>query len=219
MSEVGSDPNLQTAVQIRVDALSAVLGAHAGGLELRSASQKGTVNNIDASKVQIVNLPGDAKLTALLAGKTDILSGNGFYYAALARSKGADVGEFLYSDYGVPLLGYGIIANGKVLAEKPHIVRKVVAATIRGYQDAFNDIEGAVSSYLTVSGFNEDRALIVSIIRDFGKLVGSSGASGENIGWNSKANWQNTLKTLHGFAGLHDVKGPEDFYTNEFVPR
>jgi NitT/TauT family transport system substrate-binding protein len=171
-------------------------------------------NNIDASKVQIVNLPGDAKLTALLAGKTDIVSGNGFYYAALARSKGADVGEFLYSDYGVPLLGYGIIANGKVLAEKPDVARKLVAATVRGYREAFNDIEGAVSSYLTVSGLNEDRTLIASIIRDFAKLVGSSGANGEN-----GLNWQSTLKTLRSYAGLPEGKRPEEFYTNEFAPK
>jgi NitT/TauT family transport system substrate-binding protein len=174
-------------------------------------------NKIDPSKVEIVNLPGDAKLTALLAGKTDIVSGNAFYYAALARSKGADVGEFVYSDYGVPLLGYAIIANGNVLRAKPDLVREIVASTVRGYEHAFKDIDGAVSSYLAVSGLNEDRTLIASIIRDFGKLVESANTKGQKLGWNSEANWQSTLTTLHEYADMPGGKKLQDFYTNDFV--
>jgi hypothetical protein len=79
------------------------------------------------------------------------------------------------------------------------------------------DIDGAVSSYLAVSGLNEDRTLNASIIRDFGKLVESTNTKRQKLGWNSETNWQSTLATLHEYADAPGGKTLADFYTNDFA--
>ncbi|MGE0718146.1 MAG: ABC transporter substrate-binding protein [Alphaproteobacteria bacterium] len=176
-------------------------------------------NGIDAARINIVNLPGDAKFSTFVAGQTDAVAGNGFYWAALARAKGADVDQFVYGDYGVGLIGFGLVANTDVVKANPDLVRKFVAATLRGFKESFAAIEPAVDIYADMAQLGDDKQLAASIYRNFQALFDSPKSKGNPIGWNSPELWADTVALLRTYGGMADGKPVTDYYTNDFVPK
>jgi len=65
---------------------------------------------------------------------------------ALLQSRigaGTKLVRFAYSDAGLSYYGNGIVATDATIATNPDIVRRFVAATVRGMKDAFADPAGA----------------------------------------------------------------------------
>src|SRR5690606_2263982 len=70
------------------DLIGKRIGTTAGGSDAQILPAFFNKNGIEASQVTLVNLPGDAKLGALLTGQIDVVSGDGYYYIALAAERG-----------------------------------------------------------------------------------------------------------------------------------
>jgi NitT/TauT family transport system substrate-binding protein len=93
---------------------------------------------IDAQKVRWVVASSDALPGLLAAGKVPCVGqftvGEPMLRAQLAP---ANLVRFAYSDPGLSYYGNGIVASDTTIANKPDLVRRFVAATIRGMKDAF----------------------------------------------------------------------------------
>jgi NitT/TauT family transport system substrate-binding protein len=98
----------------------------------------------DASKVKWVVAGSDA-LPGLLAGKRVPCVGQFTVGAPLLTRQvaPAKLVRFAFADAGVSFYGNGIIATDTTIATKPDIVKRFVAATIRGMKDAFANPEEA----------------------------------------------------------------------------
>jgi NitT/TauT family transport system substrate-binding protein len=98
----------------------------------------------DAGKVKWIVAGSDA-LPGLLAGKRVPCVGQFTVGEPLLRMQVAPARlvRFAFADAGVSFYGNGIIATDNTIATKPEIVRRFVAATIRGMKDAFADPEEA----------------------------------------------------------------------------
>jgi NitT/TauT family transport system substrate-binding protein len=92
----------------------------------------------DAGKVRWVVAGSDA-LPGLLASNRVPCVGQFTVGEPLLRLQAAPAKlvRFAFADAGVSFYGNGIIATDTTIATKPDIVRRFVAATIRGMQDAF----------------------------------------------------------------------------------
>src|SRR5271166_1580982 len=92
----------------------------------------------DAGKVKWIVAGSDA-LPGLLASNRVPCVGQFTVGEPLLRMQAVPTGlvRFAFADVGVSFYGNGIIATDATVATKPDIVRRFVAATIRGMKDAF----------------------------------------------------------------------------------
>ena len=92
----------------------------------------------DASKVKWV-VAGSDSLPGLLASNRVPCVGQFTVGEPLLRMQAAPAKlvRFAFADAGVSFYGNGLIATDSTIATKPDIVRRFVAATIRGMKDAF----------------------------------------------------------------------------------
>src|SRR5258708_31711554 len=98
----------------------------------------------DANKVKWIVAGSDA-LPGLLAGNRVPCVGQFTVGEPLLRMQAAPAKlvRFAFADAGVSFYGNGIIATDSTIATKADIVRRCVAATIRGMKDAFANPEEA----------------------------------------------------------------------------
>jgi NitT/TauT family transport system substrate-binding protein len=98
----------------------------------------------DASRVKWIVAGSDA-LPGLLASNRVPCVGQFTVGEPLLRMQvaPAKLVRFAFADAGVTFYGNGIIATDATIATKPDLVRRFVAATIRGMKDAFADPEAA----------------------------------------------------------------------------
>jgi NitT/TauT family transport system substrate-binding protein len=176
-------------------------------------------NGIDKSKVQIVGMPGDAKLAALLTGQVDAFSGDNFFYLPQIKAKGKEGQALPYADYGVNLLGTGYVANRRFLEEKPDVVRRFVAASLRGLDYTFKNLEESMEIFLRVTRSTDLRESYRDIMSVWQTSFHTANTKGKPIGWQSDKDWEATLDILEKFGGMTGRKPAAEYFTNDFLPK
>jgi NitT/TauT family transport system substrate-binding protein len=89
---------------------------------------------IDKSK--LTEIPVKFDMTPLLAGDIDVWPGYLINEVLAAKEKGFDVNIVAPADYGIDLYADTLFTTEKMLKEKPDVVKKFVAATLRGWNAA-----------------------------------------------------------------------------------
>lgn len=176
-------------------------------------------NDIAMSDVQIVNLPGDAKLGALLSDQIDVVSGDGYYYQALAAERGIELDQLVFGDYQANSIGYGLIANEEFIANHPDRIKRFVAAALKGYEYTDANIDEAIDIYKDVSQTGQADETVRKVLTGFLDLI-KSGPDAENpySGRNEPEVWRSTIDILTRFGGLESEKDQQEYWTNELLP-
>lgn len=201
------------------DLIGKRIGSTAAGSDAQILPAFLEKNDIAMSDVQIVNLPGDAKLGALLSDQIDVVSGDGYYYQALAAERGIELDQLLFGDFQANSIGYGLIANETFLAEHPERVRKFVAATLKGYEYTDANFDEAIQIYKEVSRSGQAEETVRKVLAGYLDLIKSSRPEGAPFsGTNEPEVWEGTLEILSKYGGLSTDKSQQDFWTNEYLP-
>jgi NitT/TauT family transport system substrate-binding protein len=106
-------------------------------------------NGLDAGAVKWLTAKPALKDSLLLKGEADAVTGFPSTTVLFLKSQGVapeDVVVFRFVDYGVDLIGSGLVASESFLAQKPDVVKAFVRATIKGMRDALADPAKAVAS-------------------------------------------------------------------------
>jgi NitT/TauT family transport system substrate-binding protein len=106
---------------------------------------------IDASKVAIQYIEPKLREVLLAKHEVDAIPGQIFNAMLELKAKGvqeADVGSFLYRDYGLDLYGNGVAASPAFLKDHPDAVKGFIRATIKGVQDLARDPDLALKMTL-----------------------------------------------------------------------
>lgn len=91
----------------------------------------------------LTELPVKFDMTPLLTGQIDVWPGYVINEVLAAREKGFDVNVIWPSDFGIDLYADTLFTTEKVLREQPDLVRRFVAATLKGWKDAVEQPEDA----------------------------------------------------------------------------
>jgi NitT/TauT family transport system substrate-binding protein len=108
-------------------------------------------NNIDASKVTIMNVGFPVREPMLVAGDVDAITGFSFSsyinvkYSGIAQD---DIVVMLMSNYGLKLYGNAILVNPKFAAEKPEAVKAFLRAFNKAMKDTAANPADAIASVL-----------------------------------------------------------------------
>ncbi|MFL6114057.1 MAG: ABC transporter substrate-binding protein, partial [Catenulispora sp.] len=108
-------------------------------------------NGLAKEDVRVVDLDAASKISALAEGKVDAIMG--FFHdqgPTIENKTGKKVSYLLYSDWGMNLLGTGLVAGEDTMKNKKDLVRRMVKATQQSWAAAAKDIPGAVDAMVGV---------------------------------------------------------------------
>ena len=99
---------------------------------------------IDASKVKWTAVNSDAIAATLALGRADAVGYYTISEALLRKAIGSkELVILTYADAGLDFYSNGIIADEKLIASNPDLVKRFVTATLRGLRDSIADPEAA----------------------------------------------------------------------------
>jgi len=179
------------------------------------------INNIDASKVQWVNMTPPARAPSLFAGQVDAVvafATEGPTYAAKAKEAGKGWREILYADYGLDLYSNGLLARDDLIAQQPDRVKRWIEATMKGVAWSVEHPEEAVDIFIKHNpAVNKDQAR--AHFRIAVKHLMTDAAKRDGIGYMEPGKMRQTVETIaRYFADARDVP-LDDVYTNRFLPK
>jgi NitT/TauT family transport system substrate-binding protein len=173
--------------------------------------------------VKITNVPEGALVSSYLqgaGGAVGLLGGLDDKPAEIKANGGAQPVTFAYSDFGVNQVGYCIVANTKTVAEKPDLVKRFVAATIKSYKATEANPKAAIDSMADIVGgtmlSDESKAQALAVLNVTLSVLYSAANKNKELGLNVAADWDDMLKLMKTYNGLQTDKSATAFYTNAF---
>ena len=172
-------------------------------------------NGVDPAQVNLVNIDPAALVGALLQKQVDAILGGADFQAIQLLDRGAQLNQQYYRDNGIPTVGLAIIANDAYIAANADVLKRFVAASLRGWDAARNDPDAAAAAVVEqfVSG---DKAQILAQLKVDLQFVCAPGATA--LGAVPEANWQATYDLLTQYLELPKIVPVTDYYSTDFLP-
>ena len=156
-----------------------------------------------------------------LSGELDAASAMTYneYHVVLEQGvPESDLSVIDMNDEGVAMLEDNLFANSEWLADNKEVAAKFVRASIKGWQDAINDPEGAVDIIMAQSeAGSSTREHQLTMMQEVAKLVVPEGFDPANIGMIDKEMFQQTADIAHQFGVIKEPANVEEAYTDEIM--
>lgn len=172
-------------------------------------------NGLKETDMTLLNMPPTSMVPALLQGQVDAILGSMDAYQIQLEAQGAELDNFRFADFGVPTVSTSIFVADSFLKEQPDVVKKFVAASLKGWGFAIDNPEKTVQHLKTV--FPEVNAkLAASELAAITPLFCSGGA--KYLGKAEDSQWEKTQALLSEVGLLPAGQDPKSYYTNAFLP-
>ena len=176
------------------------------------------LNGVDTSKVQVVTVTGAARMTALLNRDAGFAAAYFPDSVPILRSKGAKIGFFKYSDYGVNVLSQGIAVNDSFRKEKPDTVRRLLRGISRSVLASIGNPDAAISALKKAAPLTvKNRKVALEVLGNALTLLHTENTKSKPLGWMAREDWKQTIDILKEFGGLKNPLPLDSYYTNELV--
>jgi NitT/TauT family transport system substrate-binding protein len=172
-------------------------------------------NNLKESDVNLINMPPTAMVPSLLQGQVDAILGSVDSYQIQLEAQGAQTDNYMFADHGVPTVSTSIFASDNYIKNNPEVVKKFIAASLKGWYFALDNPEKAVKDLKSV--FPEmNEKLATAELASIKPLLCSGGA--KYIGKAEDALWVKTQDLLSEVKLLPAGQDPKSYYTNAYLP-
>ncbi len=172
-------------------------------------------NNLKESDINMINMPVSSMVPALLQGQVDAVLGSIDAYQIQAESQGAQLDVFRFADNGVPTVSTSIFASNDYLKANPDVVKKFVAASLKGWAFAIDNPEQAVKDLKKV--FPEmNEKLAAAELAAIKPLFCSGGA--KFMGKAEEPHWAKSQELLAEVKLLPVGQDPKTYYTFDYLP-
>ncbi|WP_250469900.1 ABC transporter substrate-binding protein [Caballeronia sp. GAFFF2] len=172
-------------------------------------------NGLKESDVTLISMPVASMVPALLQGQVDAILGSMDSYQLQLEAQGAELVNFRFADYGVPTVSTSIFASNEYLKANPDLVKKFVAASLKGWSFAMDNPAKAVKDLKTVFP-NVNEKLATAELAAITPLFCSGGA--KSVGKAEDASWTRTQDLLAQVKLLPAGQNPKTYYTDDFLP-
>jgi len=215
-----SNPNAVMALKkANIKSVKDLVGKKVG---VPSASSQTTMlpllwkaNGIKEADVNTIDMPVASMVPALLQGQVDAVLGSIDAYQIQAESQGAQLDVYRFADYGVPTVSTSIFASNDYLKSNPDVVRKFVAASLKGWSFALDHPDQAVKDLKKV--FPElNEKLATAELAAITPLFCSGGA--KYIGKAEDALWSKSQDLLAEVKLLPAGQDARSYYSNDYLP-
>lgn len=176
---------------------------------------------IDMDKVQTVQLDPNAKNQVFLDGKVDVLPvyvNNELPQLRQVAEKDIDI--LVPGEWGFNTPANGIITHNDTIQNNPDLVRRVVAAVVKGYEYALEHPEEAVDAVIKRSDelASQPREVLLEQVQMTLDFIHSPGTEGMPIGYMDPEEWTAALDLMAETGALEERLPNETFFTNDFIP-
>jgi NitT/TauT family transport system substrate-binding protein len=172
-------------------------------------------NNLKESDVNMIDMPVASMVPALLQGQVDAVLGSIDAYQIQAESQGAQLDVYKFADHGVPTVSTSIFASNDYLKANPDLVKKFVAASLKGWSFALDHPDKAIKDVKQVFPETNEK-LATAELAAITPLFCSGGA--KYIGKAEDALWSKSQDLLAEVKLLPAGQDPKSYYTNEYLP-
>jgi NitT/TauT family transport system substrate-binding protein len=172
-------------------------------------------NNLKESDVNMIDMPVASMVPALLQGQVDAVLGSIDAYQIQAEAQGAQLDVYRFADHGVPTVSTSIFASNDYLKNNPDVVKKFVAASLKGWAFAIDNPAKAIQDLKKV--FPEmNEKLATAELAAITPLFCSGGA--KYIGKAEDTLWTKSQELLAEVKLLPAGQDPKTYYTNDYLP-
>ncbi|MBM3127697.1 MAG: ABC transporter substrate-binding protein [Chloroflexi bacterium] len=169
--------------------------------------------NIKESDVKTQDV-GFAQVAALSQGVVDAVAGYANNEPVQLRLQGKEVNVMRVADYS-RLVGIGLVTSEKMIAEKPHVVRGIVAALMRGVQYSIDNPSDALA--ITIQNIPEAGGTNLRTTDAVLKATIDLWKS-PHPGYVDPAAWAASYKFMKDAGFIKADFDVTKAYTNKFVP-
>ena len=173
---------------------------------------------VDPKTVTILNIDVNAMWTSYQAGQGDgVLSIPPFGMALVRATRPSS--SFLAADYGVPLLGYGLIAREETIAARGPVLAKVAQVIARAWTYIYDGHEE--EGVNAIAKMRPDVKLNHQVTRDaidfYRDYFYTADSRGKPLWLQQDKDWTDALKTQESAGLVKAGHRTDEFYTNEVV--
>ncbi len=169
------------------------------------------------SDLRKVSIDASAKTRMFMNGDVDAMIATGWAHAIFESVGGAR--GFVYSDFGMKMVGYSLVTSTELTAKNPDLVRRFVAATGKAWAEAKANPDAAVAALATrVKGHDDASHRHIDKV-EFAAAAGFMGPAvpGAPYGMQSEADWTATQATLQKYGVVKQSLPIDRYMTNAFV--
>ena len=157
---------------------------------------------------------GFNQVDLVAAGQQDIVVGYTANEPIQLHARGIPVTEIRVADY-VQLASNGILANEKIIAENPDLVRAFVGAFLKGLKDtidnpdeAFKISEAYIPNFADLDA-NVQKQILTTSIEQW---------KADRLGYSDPQAWENMQTVLLDMGLIPEKQDLNKAYTNEYIP-
>ena len=174
------------------------------------------LNKVDMTKIKINPIKG-ADLAHILNGSSDTMLAFSYIGEATLQKEGKKFNEIKLAEYGVSMYSLSLITTDKVVNERPDLVKRFVAATLKGWDYAVRHpqetVEALISLYPEMK--REDQLpQIYGVLA----LMQSNDTRKHGLGWQTQERWSDLQDLLYTMKLLENKIDIRDVYTTAFYP-
>src|SRR5437588_8499033 len=174
------------------------------------------INHIDIDKIQRIQMDASARSTQFLTRKIDVMS---VYLSnelpQLEKRAGIKFNLLSVSQFGLNLLGASMIVANAFAEQNPEMVKRLLRATAKGYQDSMAAPKEAARLMAKYMKVPEDPDVLEQQVQ--ATVVSTNAPQGKPLGWQDSADWQSNLSLLKETRGVAEVKDPAAYYSNAYL--
>ena len=172
-------------------------------------------NNLKESDINMIDMPPSSMVPALLQGQVDAVLGSIDAYQIQAESQGAQLDVYRFADYGVPTVSTSIFASDDYLKSNGEVVKKFVAASLKGWSFAIDHPDQAIKDVKKIFPDTKEQ-LATQELAAIHPLFCSGGA--KYIGKAEPALWTKSQELLSEVKLLPAGQDPKSYYTYDYLP-
>ncbi len=172
--------------------------------------------SIAASAVTVIPVDRGAKLGELVAGRFDLVLGDGASLRAGLLAQGETPEVLDLAEYGVPLQGFGFVASEALLGSNSGLIRRALGAIRAGFVDAAADPAAACRAARARFAMSEtDEACAAALVIFLAQVMPPSAA-----GWGQQSGeaWQRMIEAMRAGGEIQGTRPSSFYYTNAVVP-
>jgi ABC-type nitrate/sulfonate/bicarbonate transport system substrate-binding protein len=167
-------------------------------------------NGMQPSDVKVVNVDAASKIAALAEGRVDAIMG--FFHdqgPTIEARTGKKVGYLLWADWGLNMLGTGIVVHNETISSDAELVKAFVRATQKSWAEAAKDIPGAASAMAEMAENEPPQEVLVKQLTLAIPLLDLDKAGAPGV--NEESKWAETIDLMKQNANLKEP-GPASKY-------
>ncbi len=174
------------------------------------------LNNVDLSKIQLIQMDSSARTMQFLTRKIDVMS---VYLSnelpQLEKRAGVKFNVIKVTDYGLNVLGSSMYVSNAFVEQNPETVKKLLRATAKGYRDAMADPKAAAKMMAKHMQVPEQPDVLDQQVQ--ATVVSTNAPAGKPLGWQADADWQANLNLLKETGLIPDIKALNVYFTNDHL--